>query len=395
MTDYRAKSYGRNEEVREILQLFNAGKDVAMAGPRRLGKTFVLDRLVEAASHHGWTAVKIDVAGCGSRREFLRAMCGRIGGQRSGSAQAVTLVQQRLGQILEPRTEASGEWYQPLISLDHETYLERLVGCLNEDSERCWALLIDELPIFLKTLHDQGQDGVKEARAFMNLTSRLREAHTRVRWMVTGSIGLEPLARAGNYMGVLAKYQAFTLAPLTEGQAVDFVKDLADAGRLPRRKALSDAEARALVNAVGWRAAYYLDALAMKLPGGTPDDDPARAETLVEQAVRQLLQPGDGAAFGVWEEHLHKHYADSERRLAFSLLQVLATGPAALPFDTLLASIGSPDTTRDHLRRLLSRLHVEGFVGIADLDSDNPTVTFLNPLLRRWWKRFPPSAVAA
>jgi len=31
--------------------------------------------------------------------------------------------------------------------------------------------------------------------------------------MITGSIGLEPLARIGNYMGVLAKFETFDFSP--------------------------------------------------------------------------------------------------------------------------------------------------------------------------------------
>jgi len=43
--------------------------------------------------------------------------------------------------------------------------------------------------------------------------------------------------------------------------------DIALGGRLLYRKAVSDTEARILVAATGWRAAYYLEALAKKLSG--------------------------------------------------------------------------------------------------------------------------------
>ncbi len=50
MHHYAGKSYGRNAEVAAIYQMFVAGRDVSMHGPRRLGKTFVLDRLVDSAA---------------------------------------------------------------------------------------------------------------------------------------------------------------------------------------------------------------------------------------------------------------------------------------------------------------------------------------------------------
>ena len=393
MSEYATKSYGRNEEVAAIYHHFNAGRDVAMPGPRRLGKTFVLDRLVEAAGPHGWVAVKVEVGGCSDTRAFFRTLCSRIGGSRSGGRTAISWIRQRLGQILEPRSDSSGEWYQPLISLDHEAYFERLIKALNEDRERRWALLIDELPIFLKAMHDQGSQGVDAARNFMNLSSHLRAEFPRVRWMITGSIGLEPLARAGNYIGVLAKYETFDLQPLSEVQAKEFVKDIAEAGRLLHRKAISDTEAEALVNAVGWRAAYYLEALAKKL-SGEPCDDAVQAQQLVEDAVRRLLEPGESTTFGVWEEHLRKHYRDTERRVAFAALAALAPNAQGLSLDALLPAVRQANVTRAELREALTRLHVEGFIAISDWDGDNPTAAFLSPLLRRWWQRFPPQALA-
>jgi len=302
-------------------------------------------------------------------------------------------LQQRLGQLVAPRSETSGEWYQPLISLDHESYFERLIRVLHEDRDRRWAVLIDELPIFLKALHDQGPEGVIAARNFMNLLSRLRAEYPRVRWMITGSIGLEPLARAGDYMGVLAKFDAFHLEPLTGEQAKMFVQDIAREGRLLYRRVITDAEAAALVEAVGWRSAYYLEALAKKLPAQL-SDDPSGAKQLVEEAVQRLLAPTEAATFGVWEEHIRKHYRDEERSLAFAMLDTLAQHGGAVSLDALLATIGRADVTRRDLHRVLTRLYLEGFVTVSDWDGDNPSASFLNPLVRRWWKRFPPQAAA-
>lgn len=393
MTDYAAKSYGRVEEVAAIYRHFLANRDVSMAGPRRLGKTFVLDRLAEAAGGLGWVAVKVEVGGCGDSRGFFRSLCNGIGGSLSGGRSTIAWVQQRLGQIIDPRSDSSGQWYQPLISLDHESYFERLIKALNEDRERRWALLIDELPIFLKALHDQGPEGVVAARNFMNLSSRLRAAYPRVRWMITGSIGLEPLARAGDYMGVLAKFETFDLQPLSKTQAKEFVKDIAQEGRLQYRQSITEPEAEAIVTAVGWRAAFYLEALAKKL-AGEPCEDPKEATKLVDEAVRQLISPTEAATFGVWEEHVRKHYHDAQRTTAFAALTALSKTGDGLSIDALLAAVGRNDVTRAELRALLTRLHVEGFVTISDWDGDDPTAAFLNPLLRLWWKRFPPQTVA-
>ena len=393
MTDYPSKSYGRNAEIASIFKMFEIDKDVSMPGPRRLGKTFVLERLVDSAMARGWTAVKVELAGCRDSQAFFRELCDKIGRCRSKRANLTTWLLQRLHQATQPRQDQPGPWYQPFLSHDHQTYFERLINALNDDSTQRWALLIDELPVFLKALHDKGADGIAAARDFMNLTSRLRADYPRVRWMITGSIGIEPLARAGNYMGVLAKFSPFALEPLSDAQSRDLVQDLAKEGRLRHRQLISDAEADAIVQAVGWNAAYYLEALASKLTGEPAND--AGAGSAVAAAVESLLKSGEQTTFGTWEEHLRKHYQGVERSRAFSILAALSPHAGGLNTDTLLAAVGQATITVAQLRQTLDRLDADGFVSLRRHDQDKPcAVSFRNLLLRRWWQRYLPNETA-
>jgi hypothetical protein len=391
MTHYRDKSYGRNEEVAILYANFVAGRDISMHGPRRLGKTFLLDRLVDAAPTQNWIAAKVELAGCVDTRAVFRELCAGIGSKRSGGQKAINWITQRLSQAMGHRSEQSGPWYQGLLSVDYESNFERVLGALNDDKKNRWLLLIDELPIFLKALHDAGPNGIANARNFMNMLSRLRQQSPNVRWMITGSIGIDPLAQAGNYLGVLAKFQNFELHPLTTPQAKDFVQDQAIEERLLHRKTINDAEAEAIVATVGWRAAYYLEAVAQKLQGPLADS-PAQAQQSVEAAVVQLLQPSERSIFGPWEEHLRKHYLDTDCKLAFGVLKQLAATPQGDTLDTLLATLNRPALTRAELRALLIRLHTEGFITVDDWDHDSAHCTFRNPLLRRWWQRYQPTA---
>lgn len=392
MTDYDSKNYGRNDEVSAIFKMFEINKDVSMPGPRRLGKTFLLDRIADSATAKDWTAVKVDVAGCRDSQAFFRELCDKIGRCRSKRANISAWLLQRLQQTIQPRQDQPGPWYQPFLSHDHQTHFERLIQALNGDSTQRWALLIDELPIFLKALHDKGPDGIAAARDFMNLTSRLRADYPRVRWMITGSIGIEPLARAGNYMGVLAKFTPFVLQPLSAQQSRDLVQDLAKEGRLMHRKHITDAEADAIVQAVGWNSAYYLEALAQKLTGA-PADDASASDTVVA-AVENLLNPGEQATFGTWEEHLRKHYQVAERSLAFSILTALANA-SRLNTDGLLAAIGQATVTEAQLRETLDRLDADGFINLQRDNQDKLcAASFRNLLLRRWWLRYPPHETA-
>ena len=388
MSDYASKSYGRQPVVNAIYALFGADKDISMHGPRRLGKTFVLDRMVEQANAKGYLCLKVEIAGCTEAKHVFRRLCEEISRNRGVSKQTLTWLKQRVLQLTNPRTEPGSTWYQPLLNTDSESYLERLLKAMHDDKEHKWAVLIDELPIFLKALHDKGPAGVQQARDFMNLFTRLRTAHPRVRWLVTGSIGIEPLARAGQYMGTMAKFTPYSLEPLSIAQAIDYVQDLALQGALPNRQRVTAEEAAAVVQAVGWRAAYYLDAFARALPAG-PATLPDAVKAHIDTAHADLLQQHHAATFGTWEEHIRKHQTPAQQTLSFAVLNAVARHTDGLSLDAILAAIRNANQDKDALRQHLRLLSAEGFLHQEPPEDDSAPYQFRIPLLRLWWKRWP------
>jgi len=384
MINYNVKTYGRNKEIRDLYKMFAADRDVTMPGPRRLGKTFMLGRLVDESAANGWTAVKAELAGCSDSGSVFRELCGKIGGARAGGAQAIAFITQRLMQFVAPRTEFTGPWYQPFIGVDHESYFERLIQTLHEDKGRRWVLLIDELPIFLKALHDKGPAGVASARDFMNNLNRLRTNYPRVRWMITGSIGIEPLAKVGSYMGALAKFAPFKLEPLSSDQAKDYIQDRARAGGFLHRQEITDAEAQALIDATGWLAPFYLDALTARLDGPL-QSNPVQAKLAVDAAISDLMNECGPITFGTWEEHLSKHYKPADRALALKALGALAHHPNGMDLGGVLASVDRVDLSTDELRQVLMQLCSDGFIIVDSWGNPEPRCRFLNPLLRLWW----------
>lgn len=390
MTNYATKTYGRQTEVAALYKLFDADKDISMHGPRRLGKTFVLDRMVEQDKVHGYLCLKVEIAGSTEAKHVFRRLCEEISRHRGVPKQTFTWLKQRVVQLANPRTEPGSTWYQPLLNTDWETYLERLLKAMQDDSTHKWAVLIDELPIFLKALHDKGSAGVQQARDFMNLFTRLRTAYPRTRWLVTGSIGIEPLAKAGQYMGTMAKFTPYSLETLTREQAIDYVQDLAKQGLLSPRQLVTDEEAVAVVQAVGWRAAYYLDAFIRALPT-TPATEPESVQANIAAAHTELLKQHHSATFGPWEEHIHKHHSPAQKSLSFAVLNVVARHADGLSLDTILSTVGQATLGKDELRQHLMRLSAEGFLHQDPPEDDHTPYKFRIPLLRLWWQRWPPA----
>ena len=117
MTDYAKKTYGRNAEVANMFNLFKAGKDISQHGPRRLGKTFVLDRMVEQANSHNFICIKVEIAGCTEPKMVFRRLCEEIAANRKVTPRTLSIIAQRMAQAINPRGEQAGPWYQSFLNL--------------------------------------------------------------------------------------------------------------------------------------------------------------------------------------------------------------------------------------------------------------------------------------
>jgi hypothetical protein len=142
-----------------------------------------------------------------------------------------------------------------------------------------------------------------------------------------------------------------------------------------------------------WLSAYYLREIASRLVG-PPQDDPLRAKQSVEQALSQLMQPMDGHPLSVWEEHLRKHYSDDDRRMAIAVLNTL-TQQSSATMSSLNIAVAQPGLEPAKFANLLRRLHIEGYIACSDWEETaTADFSYMNPLLRRYWKRYPLSFTA-
>ena len=387
MIDYTTKSYGRNEEVVRIFSMFKAGRDITQHGQRRLGKTFVLERMVDQSEKFNFKCVKLEVAGCTEPKTVFRKLCEAIDNHRNFLQKAVSIPLQRITQAVSPKSDQLSQWHQTLTGMDWESYLNRLLEILNKDNDHQWAILIDELPIFLKAMHDKGDAGIQEARNFMNHFSELRSKYPRVRWLITGSIGIDPLASAGNYSGAVAKFQPFLLLPLTEEQAIDFLIDSAKLGKFHGRTVITEQEAKAIIEAVGWRTAYYLDHLAQNLPPN-PEIEAVRVQQNIDAALNALLAPHNRSSFSTWEEHIKKHHTDAEKKLSYAILNALASEKVGLNLDSLIATLTVTGLTKQSLHQHLSKLIDESFLYQEPDGELTAPYRFRIALLRLWWLKY-------
>lgn len=356
-----------------------------MPGPRRLGKTFVLERLEDRASDRGYVAVRCDVSYCRDEKEFFTKLCQAIEAKRGKGESLMASLQQRANQFFHRSTADSGPWYQSALNLNWETFADQLITTLAEDPQNQWAILIDELPIFLLHL-EATPNGLSQVKRIVYRLREFRESFPRLRWLITGSIGIEPLARRGEYIGAFNNLEPFVLHPLAPQAACALLQDSAQAGLFEYRQSISDCEAEAIIAASGWLSAYYLEAFGKQLQGD-PAEDADTAQERIEDARKRLLEPANRNYFETWPEHIRKNFSEPMRGRLFAILSYLADFSEGLSTDGLLPSLNDTNLQRKDFQRLLNILEEDGFI-VSDRDIDNHR--FRMELLRLWWQRYLP-----
>ena len=96
-----------------------------------------------------------------------------INADQSLPQQAGKLPRQKFAQLINPQQTDS--LHKNLLGMDWENYLENLLATLDKDTNLKWVILIDELPIFLKALHDGGEAEMSNGPILIAAASRYPE----------------------------------------------------------------------------------------------------------------------------------------------------------------------------------------------------------------------------
>lgn len=375
-----ADCFDRDAESIELWRRFRLGRDILMLAPRRLGKTVLLNRLQSESEDQGFRAIVVDVEGFRDEKAFFQHLCSSIQEEIGYGATLVASLTERLKRVARGGQQ-DGDWRTLLLTVDWPEFAEHLLAQLEEDGgDKPWVLLIDEITIFTKTLADD-HDAAR-ASTFLYQLRRLARNHPRIRWLLTGSIGLDTIARRGGFEGALVDLEIFPLRPFSEETAASFLQLVA---QREHRSFSGTATARAFAR-LGWLSPYYLEKLG-EVAIGTAEPGVEITPEVVDRAADALLTLEHRTYWSVWREHLDKNFLDPERTYLHKILARLAQSEAGESSDLLLAFMSAPQGPSLDAQELQSLLDTLEYDGYITRDGDDPRFRFRMSLLREWWLR--------
>ena len=208
-----------------------------------------------------------------------------------------------------------------------------------------------------------------------------------MRWLFTGSIGLDIVARRAGLQGALVDLKPFPLDPFGEEAARSYLDHLCAIRRGSTQFALDDAAFAHLARELGWLAPFYLQLIADRIaPSGPPSGDRPTAQIAdVDRAFEELLRPEYRTQFSTFEEHVEKNFPKPEARRLRLILGACCEIRDGETEATLLARArqAEPFVTLRTLKDSLTALATAGF-----LVEQRDRWRFRSGLLRRYWHRY-------
>jgi hypothetical protein len=374
--------FDRDREAERLWYHFKKGRNVLMLAPRRMGKTVLLERLKEESEANGFRAIVLDVEGYRHEKDFFQQMCASIQEELGAGQALLAALTERLKRVVHGADNLQGDWRNLLLNMDWRLFADHLVAQLEESTDgKTWVFLVDEITIFTKALLD-GQE-VNAASDFLYKLRQLCREHRKVRWLFTGSIGLDTIARRHGFEGSLVDLEIFSLEPFSPETARGFLQEIAKKNHV----VMTEAAVSTLCERLGWLSPYYLEKI-----GEAACERVSRGQEVDREAASlaadSLLGLAQRTYWSTWREHLDKNYPEPERTRLFTILAETARSPDGASIDTLLLTLnrsGGEPLVESSLRGYLDTLEADGYLSA---NPERSRFRFLMNLLREWWLRY-------
>lgn len=215
---------GRVEMTTRARERLLAGSNLLLTDPRRMGKTFWMHTF--AAREQSFHSYFIDYEGIETVDGFLIKTAEVLIRDRSlplrARKQLETIFDNSEISLSKGPLAIKGYFQQ---TPPHHLLTRVLSALENEDSKTIPIVMMDEVPMAINNI--AVREGTSSAEKVLQTLRALRQDTSRIRWIVTGSIGFHHILRKINTtQGVLNDLNPIPLGPLADQEAEELASRL-------------------------------------------------------------------------------------------------------------------------------------------------------------------------
>jgi hypothetical protein len=273
----------------------------------------------------------------------------------------------------------------PSIAAQHwKTVLTKTIEDLVEHQEGMMIFFWDEMPMMLDNIKQD--EGEKVAMEVLDVLRSLRQTHTDLRMVFTGSIGLHHvitrLKQAGYANSPTNDMPPEDVPPLKISDAIDLAQRLIHGEKIADGHFAQEL-AEAIANAVDC-VPYYIQHVVDELKELKQDQCNITVDTVREVVEVNLCNPSNRWDMDHYRDRLDTYYGDFDCSLALKILDELASTTESLNFRKLFERLQLQQSISDEeaIRRLLKLLQRDHYI-VFSVEGD---YQFRYPLIQRYWR---------
>lgn len=369
---------GRDRLILNVWEIVQQ-QSLVITAERRIGKTTVMKKMA-AEPQAGWLPVYQDLESCHSAAEFSMAVYKQVHEFLSKKGKLARRTKEFLGDL--GGTELGGIFKLPeKAATPWKDVLTKAIEDLMHENDAGTKLLFlwDELPFMLMNIRNG--EGEQTAMQVLDHLRWLRQTHSGLRMIITGSIGLHHVLTS-------LKEKSYANSPVNDMATVDVPPLAADdaaslASLLIDGEALKSPDTAAAAAAIARDAdcfAFYIHHIVRGLKLQEWDANP---ENVAKVVAAHLIDANDPWQLIHYRERISTYYPNDQKEVSL-ILDELAAQKDEATVAKLLAMLkgASQFDDRERLIRLLNLMERDHYL---KRDEDG-TYRFRFPLIRRWWK---------
>ncbi|WP_437567148.1 ATP-binding protein [Sorangium sp. So ce542] len=386
--------WNREQEVWDLKELLGEGANVLIAAPRRVGKTSLMRKLCEELEKGDYRCLFLDLQRSQSGEDAVVELGVATRPHQTLWDRAKELVRDKAERIESLGTEEFKLTFREHLKQNWQAKGERLFDALAGDDKPV-VVFMDELPILVNRLLKADEYTITPERRKLTdeflsfLRAQTIKHRSKIRLVVAGSIGLEPVLRQAGLSATVNTFTPYELRPWDEETAMGCLEALANNYSV----VLREGAARRMVEKLGSCIPHHVQMFFNHVYNDTKRR--AQNEVSLEDVDRvymhSMLSTRGHAELSHMEERLKLVLGQRDLPLTLDLLTeaavvgVLTPGASmALARDNAAAAEpgASGEKPQDVLRRVMDVLKHDGYL----VDNDAGAFVFASLLLRDWWK---------
>lgn len=387
--------WNRTDEIGFFIQYLREGASMYLVAQRRIGKTSLM-REVSRRIEAEFICLHVDLQDAHSALDFIAALSAATHPHRSlwgktreifgnlAGAAGRTIESFQISEIQLTIREGllQGNW---------ESKGSQLLAALAA-SEKPVVIFMDEVPVMVNRIlkgPEHETSGITPERiaatdAFMSWLRAQSLRHSgKIRFVVTGSIGFEPILREAGLSATINNFRAFHLDPWQAETAIGCLHALAESYGVRFAEGAPERVVERLGSCIPHHVQMYFGHIHEAC---SRSKDPTCSVQMVDDVYEnRMLSTRGHAELSTFEERLKMMVGRSILPFVLDLLTEAAAtdrlNPAAIAAiqrDHGLEGRDAADGTRD----VLEILQHDGY-----LQPTSDGFTFVSRLLRDWWKR--------